>query len=110
MGICALSWSRGPSEIHSSAARIAQDAPAGADPTRVRWVHLRTRLRGGRPLSTTVPVIDHKDLLTSAEALGALPATVTRLANIVSNPEHDIKEIVEVVSLDQSLTATLLRR
>ena len=61
-------------------------------------------------MSTPVPVIDHKDLLTSAEALGALPATVTRLASIVSNPEHDIKEIVEVVSLDQALTATLLRR
>jgi HD-like signal output (HDOD) protein len=55
-------------------------------------------------------VIDHKDLLSSAEALGALPATVTRLANIVSNPGHDIREIVEVVSFDQALTATLLRR
>ena len=61
-------------------------------------------------MSTPVPVIDHKDLLSSAEALGALPVTVTRLANIVSNPEHDIREIVETVSLDQSLTATLLRR
>jgi HD-like signal output (HDOD) protein len=61
-------------------------------------------------LTTPVPVIDHKDLLSSAEALGALPVTVTRLANIVSNPEHDIREIVEVVSFDQALTATLLRR
>ncbi len=58
----------------------------------------------------STPVIDHKDLLSSAEALGALPVTVTRLANIVSNPEHDIKDIVEVVSFDQSLTATILRR
>ena len=61
-------------------------------------------------MSSPAPVIDHKDLLSSAEALGALPATVTRLANIVSNPEHDIREIVEVVAFDQSLTATLLRR
>jgi HD-like signal output (HDOD) protein len=61
-------------------------------------------------LSSSAPVIDHKDLLSSAEALGALPASVTRLANIVGNPEHDIREIVEVVSLDQALTATLLRR
>lgn len=61
-------------------------------------------------MSTAGPVIDHKDLLSSAEALGALPGTVTRLASIVSNPEHDIRNIVEVVSLDQSLTATLLRR
>lgn len=56
------------------------------------------------------PVIDHKDLLSSAEGLGALPVTVTRLAGIVSNPEHDIRDIVEVVSFDQALTATLLRR
>jgi HD-like signal output (HDOD) protein len=61
-------------------------------------------------LSSPAQVIDHKDLLSSAEALGALPATVTRLANIVSNPGHDIREIVEVVSFDQALTATLLRR
>jgi HD-like signal output (HDOD) protein len=56
------------------------------------------------------PVIDHKDLLSSAEGLGALPATVTRLASIVSNPDHDVRDIVEVISFDQALTATLLRR
>lgn len=56
------------------------------------------------------PVIDHKDLLSSAEGLGALPVTVTRLAAIVSNPNHDIRDIVEVISFDQALTATLLRR
>jgi HD-like signal output (HDOD) protein len=56
------------------------------------------------------PVIDHKDLLSSAEGLGALPVTVTRLAAIVSDPHHDIGDIVEVISFDQALTATLLRR
>jgi HD-like signal output (HDOD) protein len=59
---------------------------------------------------TATPVIDHRDLLASAEGLGALPATVTRLASIVSDPSHDMREIVEVVSFDQALTATLLRR
>lgn len=61
-------------------------------------------------LNGQASVIDHKDLLSSAEGLGALPTTVTRLASIVSNPDHDIREIVEVVSFDQALTATLLRR
>jgi HD-like signal output (HDOD) protein len=61
-------------------------------------------------LNGPASVIDHKDLLSSAEGLGALPTTVTRLASIVSNPDHDIREIVEVVSFDQALTATLLRR
>ena len=54
--------------------------------------------------------IDHKDLLASAEALGALPLTVTRLASVISDPDHDIREIVDTVSMDQSLVATLLRR
>src|SRR3954464_4584028 len=56
------------------------------------------------------PVIDHKDLLSSAEGLGALPVTVSRLAAIVSDPDHDVRDIVEVISFDQALTATLLRR
>lgn len=59
---------------------------------------------------TTSPVIDHKQLLTSAEAIDALPITVSRLATLIADTEHDIREIVEVVSLDQALTATLLRR
>lgn len=61
-------------------------------------------------MTTPSSVIDYKDLLSSAEGMGALPVTVTRLAGIVSNPDHDIREIVEVVSFDQALTATLLRR
>src|SRR3954453_7771077 len=56
------------------------------------------------------PVIDHKDLLSSAEGLGALPVTVSRLAAIVSDPDHDVRDIVEGISFDQALTAALLRR
>ncbi len=55
-------------------------------------------------------VVDLQDLLASAERLGGLPVTVSRLAGIVSNPGHDLREIVEAVSLDQALTASLLRR
>jgi putative nucleotidyltransferase with HDIG domain len=62
-------------------------------------------------MHVTAPVtIDHKDLLASAEALGALPLTVTRLAAVIADPEHDIREIVDAVSMDQSLVASLLRR
>jgi HD-like signal output (HDOD) protein len=55
-------------------------------------------------------VIDHRALLASAEGLGALPVTVTRLASVISDPGHHIADIVEVASFDQSLTANVLRR
>ena len=60
----------------------------------------------------TVPalVLDHKALLASAESLGGLPITVQRLAEVIGNPEHEITDIVQIVSLDASLTAALLRR
>ena len=61
-------------------------------------------------MSGRAPVIDHRDLLTSAEALGALPTTVARLASVVSDADHEISEIVDIISFDQALTATLLRR
>ncbi len=61
-------------------------------------------------MNNAAPVIDHKDLLSSAEAIDALPITVSKLASIISDGDHDIREIVDVVSLDQALTATLLRR
>ena len=59
---------------------------------------------------TQSAVIDLRELLASAEHLGGLPTTVTRLASVVSDPEHEIRDIVEVVSFDQSLTASVLRR
>lgn len=57
-----------------------------------------------------VPMIDHRDLLSSAEAVDALPVSVRRLTTLVAEGEPDIKEIAEVISLDQALTANLLRR
>jgi HD-like signal output (HDOD) protein len=56
------------------------------------------------------PVVDHQALLASAEALDALPTTVGRLATLVADRDHDIRDIVEVVSLDQAFAAALLRR
>ena len=54
--------------------------------------------------------IDLLDLFSSAEAIDALPITVTRLAELVADDAHDFRDIAEVVSMDQSLTALLLRR
>lgn len=54
--------------------------------------------------------IDLLDLFSSAEAIDALPITVTRLADLVADDAHDFRDIAEVVSMDQSLTALLLRR
>lgn len=58
----------------------------------------------------TVPMIDHRELLSSAEAVDALPISVSRLTALVADGDPEIKDIVEVISLDQALTANLLRR
>ena len=59
---------------------------------------------------TTTPLVDPADLLASAESVEPLPHTVARLATLVADPESDIRQIAETVSLDVSLTADLLRR
>lgn len=61
-------------------------------------------------MTVRATVLNHKALLASAESLGGLPLTVRRLAEVVTDPEHAIADIVEIVSLDASLTAALLRR
>lgn len=48
-------------------------------------------------------------LIESAKDLEPLPASATRLAAVVSRSDVELKEILEVVSLDQALTARLLR-
>jgi putative nucleotidyltransferase with HDIG domain len=61
-------------------------------------------------LNAPAAAIDHLELLASAEGLGAMPVTVTQLATLVSDPNHQLREVVDLVSLDQALTASLLRR
>ena len=61
-------------------------------------------------MTTTTPLVDRADLLASAESVEPLPHTVARLATLVADPDADIREITETVSLDVSLTADLLRR
>ena len=53
---------------------------------------------------------NYRALVSSVDALEPLPLTVLNLTDVISNGDHDISEIVEVVSLDQALTAALLRR
>ncbi len=48
-------------------------------------------------------------LIRSAEELEPLPASVTRLARLVSREDSDLREVVRVIELDQALTARLLR-
>jgi len=54
-------------------------------------------------------VIDLNALIVKARDLDPLPASATRLAALVARAEVDTREVVEVVSLDQALTARLLR-
>ena len=53
---------------------------------------------------------NYRALVSSVDALEPLPLTVLKLTEVISQGEHDVAEVVEVVSLDQSLTAALLRR
>jgi HD-like signal output (HDOD) protein len=61
-------------------------------------------------LSVSTPLIDRDALAATAESVEPLPHTVVRLATLVADPHSDVREITEVVSLDVSLTADLLRR
>jgi HD-like signal output (HDOD) protein len=52
----------------------------------------------------------YRALVSSVDALEPLPLTVIRLTDVIAEGEHEIADIVEIVSLDQALTAALLRR
>jgi len=54
-------------------------------------------------------VIDLQALTRSANTLEALPASVTRLASIAAKDSWNVREVEEVVSLDQALSFRLLR-
>lgn len=56
-----------------------------------------------------VDLIDLNDLIARARDLDPLPASASRLAALVARQDVDTSEIVSVVSLDQALTARLLR-
>lgn len=61
-------------------------------------------------MQQTTHLLDHHSLLASAERMEPVSMTVAHVSAIVARSDHDIREVVEVLSLDQALTATLLRR
>lgn len=54
-------------------------------------------------------MIDLDRLIRQANHLEPLPATTTRLASLAADPDAGIRELVDIVSFDQALTARLLR-
>ena len=54
-------------------------------------------------------VIDQQRLIEAANGLEPLPVSATRLASLVASDDYAAKDIVEVVSYDPALTATMLR-
>ncbi|MFH0943621.1 MAG: HDOD domain-containing protein [Planctomycetota bacterium] len=53
-------------------------------------------------------MIDLDSVIQSAVSLDPLPDTVTRLAEIISRPDVDLREVVEVVSYDPALTTRII--
>ena len=61
-------------------------------------------------MSVSTPWVDREELLSSAASVEPLPQSIARLASLIADPDTELSEITEVVSLDISLTADLLRR
>jgi HD-like signal output (HDOD) protein len=59
--------------------------------------------------ATCGSVIDLDELIAEAERLPPLPTTVVQLAALVADPEVDLRQVAEVMSLDQTLAAQVLR-
>lgn len=54
-------------------------------------------------------LLDHDQLILQAQELDPLPMTATRLATLIADPNSEMREIVEAISLDTALTVKLLR-
>jgi HD-like signal output (HDOD) protein len=52
--------------------------------------------------------VETRSLIEHAKALTPLPASVSRLASVVADDKSDLDDIVQVVRLDQGLTARVL--
>jgi HD-like signal output (HDOD) protein len=57
----------------------------------------------------TEMVIEQQRLIDAANGLEPLPMSVTRLAALVASDDYDARDVVEVVSYDPALTASILR-
>jgi len=54
-------------------------------------------------------VLDHQDIITAADGLEPLPASLSRLASVVADPSSELVDVVEVLGYDQALAARVLR-
>ena len=54
-------------------------------------------------------MLDLHQLIAKAYDLDPIPMSGTKLANLVADPESSLESIIQVVSLDQALTARVLR-
>ena len=61
-------------------------------------------------MTSTATGIDTAALLETAQDMGALPVTVSQLVRLVADDDYEIRDLVGIVSLDQSLMASLLRQ
>ena len=57
----------------------------------------------------TNAVIEQERLLDAANGLEPLPVSVTRLATLIASDDYDARDVVEVISFDPALTASILR-
>jgi HD-like signal output (HDOD) protein len=67
------------------------------------------RIDDHEPVRVTETVVRIDDIIDAANRLEALSASVARLVDLVSDVDVDLRDIVEVVSFDPLLTASMLR-
>lgn len=61
-------------------------------------------------MTISAPGVAPAALLETAQEMGALPVTVSQLVRLVADDDYEIRDLVGIVSLDQSLMASLLRQ
>ncbi len=66
-------------------------------------------LLGGRVTVSEHEVVDLNELIRKAQDLEPLPMSATRLAALVADPRSNADQLIDVIRLDQSLTARVLR-
>ncbi len=55
------------------------------------------------------PPYDMREAITKIQALPPLPGTAARIVNLISNPDADVEELVDVIEQDPLLAAQIIR-
>ena len=79
----------------------------GAGPLTHRSQDPRPERTSGKGKGTEL--VDLKQLIAQADALGPLPPTTVRLAEMADNLDSNLDEIADLIEFDQALTIQLLR-